>query len=264
MRWLRAVYRAVALCLASAFWYLLWVPGKLLLAPRPAARLRWRQFILRHWARALARSFGMRLTVRGTPPPPPFFLVANHLSYLDIVAFSSCLNCVFVSRHDLAHWPGIGLLARSVGTIFLDRRRLQDIPRVIGLINQTLDEGSGIVLFPEGTSTKGDKVLPFSAALLEPAAQANYPVSYAAVTYRTPVGETPAHDAVCWWGDMDFVPHVWGLLQVKSFEGEITFGDHTIQASNRRTLAKALWEAVNREFHPVVLPEAEPPAQLKQ
>lgn len=194
----------------------------------------------------------MRVVTAGEPPRPPFLLVSNHLSYVDIIAYAACLGCVFISRGDVADWPGIGLVARSVGTIFINREKLQDIPRVIGEINYALDEGLGVVLFPEGVSGAGDRVLPFHPSLLEPAAKANYPVSYAAISYRTSPEETPAYLAINWWQDMTFGRHARELLKLSRFEAFITFGSHAIRSDDRKSLAKSLWSAVNDQFTPMV------------
>jgi Acyltransferase len=150
----------------------------------------------------------------------------------------------------------IGWIERTIGTIFIDRTNFQDIPRVIRVINKNLDNGFGIVLFAEGTSTKGDKVLPFSPALLEPAARGNYPVSYASISYRTPPDEKPAHLAICWWEEITFVSHARRLLELRKFDAVLTFGSHAIQADDRKVLARSLWVAVNDQFIPVVEPSS--------
>lgn len=256
MKKLRVILRITLAVLVTTPLFLAWLVGRPLLAPFRLARRRWRRIIINSWGRALALIFGMRITVKGEPPRPPFFLVSNHLSYIDIIAYAALLDCVFVAKHDIDSWPGMGLLARNFGTIFINREKLQDIPRVISLINIALDDEMGVILFPEGTSTMGDTVRRFSAALLEPAARAGYPVSYASITYRTPPTEPPAHMAVCWWGDATFTPHLIELLKVKRFEAEITFGAHAIAADDRRVLAAGLWEAVSAQFVPVVEPQS--------
>jgi 1-acyl-sn-glycerol-3-phosphate acyltransferase len=194
----------------------------------------------------------MRIVTIGKPPRPPFFLVSNHLSYVDIIAYAARLGCVFISRSEIADWPGIGFVAGSVGTIFINREKSQGIPRVIGKINRALDEGLGVTLFPEGTSGAGDRVLPFHASLLDPAAKANYPVSYASIRYRTRPDETPAYLSINWWDDVTFGRHARELLKLSSFEAFITFGSHAIRSDDRKALAKSLWSAVNDQFVPMV------------
>lgn len=252
IRIIRALIRLVAIILITIFLQTAWLAGKKLLPHHNRTRRWWRKFVMTSWGKSLALIVGMRIRIKGEAPRPPFFLVANHVSYVDIITLVSHLECTFVAKNDIAGWPGMGWLAAGVGTIFIDRKNFQDIPRVIQLINESLDEGLGVVLFPEGTSTMGDRIMPFSPALLEPAARAGYPVSYAAISYHTPPNEPPAHAAVCWWGDMDFLPHFLKLLLVSKIEATVVYGEDAIQADDRKLLARSLWSAVNQQFTPVV------------
>ncbi len=256
MKFLRVIIRIPAVILASAFWYLLWLIGKYLTSPFQKAgrkaRWRWRKITFGFWGRSIAAILGMRITTTGQSPLPPFFLVSNHLSYVDIIAYAACLQCVFISRSDISDWPGVGYMARGIGTIFINREKLHDIPRVIEEINEALDDGFGVVLFPEGTSGAGDRVMSFHGSLLEPAAKANYPVSFASISYRTPPDETPAYRAICWWEDKTFSQHAMELLKLPRFEAFITFGSYAIRSDDRKALAKSLWNAVDEQFAPMV------------
>jgi 1-acyl-sn-glycerol-3-phosphate acyltransferase len=193
----------------------------------------------------------MRITVEGSRPKAPFFLVSNHLSYVDIIAFASQLDCVFVSKSEVKDWPVIGLLCRSMEIIFIDRQRRADIPRVIGLIEKAWKKNQGVIVFPEGTSSKGDSLLPFKASLLEPAVKAGLPVTYASVSYQTPPGEMPAYRSVCWWGEMTFLPHVLDLFRLSQFEAKLVFGAQTFLETDRKVLAQRLRDAICEQFTPV-------------
>ena len=216
---------------------------------------RWRGLAFHKWAKATAAILGLKVAVSGTPPTPPFLLVSNHLSYLDVLAFASQRKCVFVARADLADWPVVGLLCRAAGTIFVDREKRKDVARVNGVIDQALANGRGVVLFAEGTSTRGDTVLPFKSSLLEQAARASLAVSHAALSYRTNEGEPPAHLSVCWWGGMTFVKHLIGILYLSEIHTTVAFGPEPIKASDRKVLAERLWIAVREGFVPVVASE---------
>jgi 1-acyl-sn-glycerol-3-phosphate acyltransferase len=252
MKHLRAIVRALAFCLVTGVLYTLFVVGALVVAPFKQAAQSWRNCIFRSWAKALLAVLGIKLSVSGTRPAAPFFLVSNHLSYVDVIVFASQLDCVFIAKQEVASWPVLGAFCRGFNTIFVDRQRRGDVARVNQLIAQTLAAKSGVVLFPEGTSSPGACVLSFKASLLEAAAQTKQPVAYASVSYRTPAGQPPAHLAVCWWGEMTFLAHLYALFQLPEFEATLVFGAQTIQATDRKLLASQLWQAVSQQFTPVI------------
>lgn len=244
----RALSRALVLGTATALCYSLWMTGAPLASIFKRAGYQWRNLNFRLWARLTALIVGMRIRVRGTPPRAPFFMVCNHLSYMDIVALAAHVNCVFVAKSDVAGWPVLGLLSRSMGTLFINRNSRRDVMRVNAFIEKTLAEQKSLLLFPEATSSAGSEVLPFHSALLEPAVQGGYPVSYAAVSYQTPAGRPAADRSVCWWGEMEFLPHLYHLFQLPHFEATLVFGSHAIRADDRKLLAKSLQQAVQADF----------------
>jgi len=249
---LRALSRVVALCAFTAFFYLLWASIMPLLVRSQKFSYWWRNLNFRTWAKVASALLGMQIEANGTPPQSPFFLVSNHLSYMDVVAFASRLDCVFVAKSEVANWPVLGMLCRSMGTIFVDRSSRLDVLRVNRLIKTALESGKSILLFPEGTSTPGSDVLPFHSALLEAPVQQVFPVSFATVSYRTPIGQPQAHLSVCWWGEMSFLPHFYRLLQLRSVDATLVFGSYSIRADDRKVLARNLWQAVKAELIPVV------------
>ncbi len=259
---LRVIIRVITLSVVTAGMYALYLLVLAFLFPFGDAALWWRKFMFRKWAKATASIIGMKLTTRGRAPETPFFLVSNHLSYIDVIAFATQSDCVFIARGDVARWPVIGLLSRAAHTIFIDRTRRKDIPRVIDRIEKVMGTSQGVVLFAEGTSSEGARVLPFNPSLLEPAARAGFPVSYASISYRTPPGQVPANLSVCWWGDMTFVSHLLDLFRIPRFYATLVFGQETISDGDRKSLARRLQLAVEGQFTPVVGLEEECSARI--
>jgi len=255
MRVIRLTLRLCAISLVTAGVYFIWLLGVVCLLAFRDARYKWRNIILRNWSKAMARIIGVKITVQGTPPQAPFFLVANHLSYVDIIVLASQLDCVFVAKSEIRSWPLIGLLCRSMDMIFVDRERRNDIPRVIGLMEAAWQKHQGVILFPEGTSSKGDTILPFKPSLLEIAVRTATGVHFASITYQTPPDEAPAYLSVCWWGDMTFAPHALDLLRLRQFSATVTFGEGVFFEDDRKILAQKLHRAIAGKFTPVVLSE---------
>lgn len=255
MRTLRALRKFFLIGCVTAGFYLLWELGYLLCALLRRRAHKWRTWNFRTWSRFMARVLGMKIAVRGKPPRPPFFLVTNHLSYLDILLLATQLDCLFVARSDLSSWPVLGHLATRMKTIYIDRSLRKDVVRVKALLHEALADGEGIVVFPEGTSTGGAQVNPFKPSLLELAVQRNQPISYASVSYRTPEGESPAHLAVCWWGDMTFADHFFNLLKLPHFHAALVFGAEIVVDRDRKLLAEKLRVLISKQFTPVVAME---------
>ncbi|HSF25216.1 MAG TPA: lysophospholipid acyltransferase family protein [Blastocatellia bacterium] len=259
MAYARLIVRAIALSVLTVAVYAVLRFGLAVTRRSSRRSARWQELILHRWARSAAFVLGLKIDVSCNAPAAPFLLVSNHLSYVDVVVFASQLHCLFVAKKDVESWPIIGTLCRSVGTIFTDRRNRRDLRRVNDGIAQALEDGRGVILFPEGTSTKGSSVLPFRSSLLEAAAKQGFPVSSAAVSYRVLTDDPPASMSVCWWGEMTFGSHFAALLRLRRIEATVSFGSTEIRADDRKVLAERLWFEVNRLFVPVQLDGASPP-----
>lgn len=159
---------------------------------------------LHRWCRFACRVLGLRLTTKGQMPASGL-LVCNHLSYLDIIALSSLRPCVFVAKHDVRGWPVFGWLARAAGTIFVERNRRLAAAKEVVKIFSAMESGLLVVLFPEGTSSDGARVLPFKSSLLQAAAASRCPIAAAGIDYDLRDGSVA--DEVCYWRDMTLVPH---------------------------------------------------------
>ncbi len=215
----------------------------------PAAESRVLAMLVRAWARAVSWGIGLRSAIHGTPPGPPVLLVTNHLSYVDILVLLAVCPGVFVAKSEVAGWPGLGLLARSAGTLFVDRRRKRDLPRVIGEMSRLLREGRWVLFFPEATSSPGERVLPFRASLFEAAIRSRVPVATASLRYQVDGAGDPAQ-VVCWWGPMTFPDHVYRLLRLQGIRATLRFGREGLFAGDREALARAARRGVEALFQP--------------
>src|SRR6266496_6774029 len=131
MRNLRAIVKLTALSLTTAAYYMLYVAGLPLAFVFPPSRLRLREYCCRKWARVAARILGLQLKAINGPPTAPFLLVSNHLSYIDVIVLQSQLHCTFIAKSEVAGWPLLGIICRTMDTIFIDRRVRRDIPSVL-------------------------------------------------------------------------------------------------------------------------------------
>ncbi len=146
----------------------------------------WREIIFRWWARGFVRIANVKIEVIGDIPQSPFLLVCNHLGYVDIPVIRSVIEGIYVAKGEIESWFAFGKIVRDMGNIYVDRQNKRDIPRAGLDVLNALQRGEGVIIFPEGTSTKGEKVLQFKSSLLEFAAQTDLPVHYAALSYQTP------------------------------------------------------------------------------
>lgn len=251
VRTLRMVTRLCLFVLIVSLGTGIWAMLHLLIFRPLQKEVVWRAIVQRTLGRLLLRLMGARVTVTGTPPESPFFLVTNHLSYMDIVLLASQLRCVFVAKQEVGSWPFIGAVSRALGTIYVDRSSRADVPRVNAEIHHILSAGGGVVLFPEGTSSRGEKVLEFKAGLLRAPVELGIAACAGTLGYRTSSGEVPADQSICWWGDMSFFPHLLALFRLPGFDAYVTFAPERVVAPDHKALALALYAVVAAHFRPL-------------
>lgn len=212
---------------------------------------RWRRWWFARWGRGFARIYGIKIVVKGAPPEPPFYIVCNHLSYLDVLMMVCQTGCGFVARGDLEHWPIIGPMCKRLDVLFIDRASKRDTVRVNDLIAHTIAQGDGICVFPESRIYCGRDVEPFKSSLIEPAIKLSMPIHYATVSYETPPGSPPASRIISWWRPEPFFFHVARQLKNRGCTATITFGEAPLQSGDRKKLANDLREAVRKNFVPL-------------
>jgi 1-acyl-sn-glycerol-3-phosphate acyltransferase len=207
--------------------------------PDRAARTRWLQGVCQH----ALRVFRMHLCVTG-PIPSSGLLVCNHLSYLDILVLGATTPCVFVSKCEVRRWPVFGWFASLAGTLFLRREKRSDVARMAREMRYVLDEGAVVVLFPEGTSSDGSKVLPFKSSLVEPATRQPHALSAGFIEYGLSDGDVA--EEVCYWKDMTLVPHLLNLFSKRSLTARLRFSELRQARGDRKQLARQLHSEVVR------------------
>ncbi|WP_340103038.1 lysophospholipid acyltransferase family protein [Rhodohalobacter sp. 8-1] len=211
----------------------------------------WRNKTLSTWGRWAARTLSIKVHVKGHVPEPPFFMVSNHLSYIDIIVLFSQLKTTFVAKSEVADWPVLGFIARTIGVVFIDRKRRSDVARVNEEISNSVTDNRGLTLFPEGTTSPGCEILPFRAALLEYPARSKLGAHYCALWYSTENGDDTAYKVVNWWENISLNSHLTRLAKEKVIHATISFGDKVIKDNDRKILSRKLHKNISQLFNPM-------------
>ncbi len=211
--WLRLVWRGPLLAATVYGGLIVLLALRLVEAPLCGLRRPVTPFVTQGVCRLALRLLGLRLVVRGLPMAHEGAIVANHGSWLDIFVLNAVDRVFFVSKSEVAGWPGIGWLARATGTVFIARRGVEARAQQ-DVFEARLRAGHRLLFFPEGTSTDTRRVLPFKstlfAAFLAPDLRERIAIQPATVIYHAPPGRDPRF--LGWWGDMAFAPHLLAVL----------------------------------------------------
>ncbi len=154
-----------------------------------------------------------------------YVIIANHVSYVDGIVLGSIFPIVFVSKREVKKWPIVGQWNVLCGTIFINRQRKKEVGALVREMTRKLRQEANILLFPEGTSTNGEKMLPFQTVPLAAPLRSRSIIVPVTLAYTT-IDEQPVtavnRDFVYWYGDMDFVTHFWDLLGRRGVEVLVT------------------------------------------
>jgi 1-acyl-sn-glycerol-3-phosphate acyltransferase len=233
MRTLRAVWRIVA-CVAHVLRGLL-ICGLIFPFLRPAARIA----RVGPWCAAMLRLLGIRVVVRGAWHAAPVMVVANHVSWIDILAINAVESVRFVSKADIRRWPVLGWLVACGGTLFIERERKRDAMRVVHQVAEALQGGDVVAVFPEGTTSDGHGVLPFHANLLQAAITTGTPVQPVALRYAD--ATHAVSPAAAYIGDTSLLQSLWWVVMADGLTAQVTvLPAHYSAHAQRRELSEAV------------------------
>lgn len=213
----------------------------------PMERAQWTQEaardLLRVWGVSVQQDNARRSDVNSeVAVDKAGLVVCNHLGYLDILVLAAGEQpVVFMAKSEVRGWPVFGWLTRMAGTLFVDRARRGDVTRMAAEMTEAIDAGVHVVVFLEGTSSDGSRVLPFKTSLLEPVVEQHWPVFPMALDYTVPRGRSASQE-VCWWGDMQLLPHLFNLLTIPWIQARVALGGRMVSMGgmDRKALASVL------------------------
>ncbi len=209
------------------------------LAIRFGSSLQTRLPVLFH--RYACHVLGVRLTIEGMRPKDmpglkdtPVLIASNHVSWLDIIVLGSVMPLSFIAKAEVATWPIFGALARLQRTVFVDRQRRTATSAVNDVVAERLNTGDVMVLFGEGTTSDGSRVLPFRSALLGAARAALGKSDSPVYIQPLSIGYTRRHGLpmgradrpfIAWYGDMELLPHLGAILAGGPVDVTVCFGE---------------------------------------
>ncbi len=198
------------------------------------------------WALRMLAVLGVRLELRGRPPVHgPVLLVANHISWLDILVMHAARHCRFVSKADVRGWPLIGTLANAAGTLYIERQSRRDAMRVVHQMAESLRQGDVVAVFPEGTTSDGIALLPFHANLIQAAISSDAPVQPVGLSFLDTRTRAPTL-APCYVGDDSLAASIWRSLTAPSITAVVHYGEAQMaQGRDRRAWVRDLRLAVD-------------------
>jgi 1-acyl-sn-glycerol-3-phosphate acyltransferase len=196
----------------------------------------WRNRLPRYWHKIALWAIGVRVHVHGEPElRRPLMVAANHSSWLDILVLASVVDATFVAKSEVRDWPIFGVLARLQRSIFIKREERRQTREQADEMAFRLNAGETVVLFPEGTTTAGNRLGEIKSSLFAAASSAAHfapegvvHVQPVAVVYTKIHGMPMGHyhrPVVAWPGDVPLLPHLLGILKTGAFDVDVRFGD---------------------------------------
>lgn len=193
------------------------------------------------WGRWTCRIFNIQIdSMPERPFPKGALIVANHSGAADIFVLAACYPARFVAKSEVADWPLVSWLARLGGTLFVDRTRRMQVRQSLAQIQEALEGGSLLAMFPESVATQELEALPFKSSHFESAVRAGIPVIPVSIVYLD-----PNRPSIASWGDKNFAEHLWDLLKNQELKVAVKAHPAIEGATDRRALAEQSRDCVN-------------------
>jgi 1-acyl-sn-glycerol-3-phosphate acyltransferase len=216
--------------------------------------------IPRLFHRLTCRCLGVHVAITGDPPPPDSggLIVANHVSWLDISVIGAQRPLSFVAKSEVADWPVIGLLSKLQRTVFIDRARRAATADVAAEMGGRISAGEAVVLFAEGTTGDGTRILPLRSSLLGAAHQALgrsdeadipiYPLTITYTGFHGMAGGRDERSALGWYGDTELAPHLRAMLAAGAIDVTLSWSEPIAMGrkTSRKEATRLAEEAIRR------------------
>ena len=203
----------------------------------------------------LTKIFGIKINSFGNQKKKKVLFISNHISYLDIIILGSAIDAIFVAKSEIKNWPIINKLCFLGKTIFVERENLRSIKMQAENIKNNLRDGFNVILFPEGTSSDGSKVLDFKSSLFQVITHnelKNYSIQPISISYNKldglPLDKT-YRPFLAWFGAMDLVSHAWKFLGLGLSEVSVHFHESKKFSSftNRKHACSFCYEKISQQ-----------------
>jgi len=217
----------------------------------------WNSLYVQWFMKGTCLLFGIRTKVTGASPSMHGTLfVANHASYIDIIILGGLLPMRFTPKSDIKSWPFFGLLTDLSRPIYINRKQRSALQGHFDEIMQALHDGDNILIFPEGTTSDGNEVMPFKSSMLQLVAgeQAKdvplQPITLAYTKHNGQAITDGQRDRFAWYWEMSFLPHFWQLLHIRTATVHVHFHEpvHTASFPDRKAITQHCQQVFSRQF----------------
>ncbi len=204
----------------------------------------------RAWGRFCCRVAGYRMRVSGPLPPSGSLLAPNHQGYVDIIAVAACVPCLFVAKAETRGWPLFGTCIRVFEHVFVTRRKARAMRETVDAVEARLRQSVSVCLFPEGTSSGGGKVLPFTSSFFEPALRSGAPIVPVTIIWGSLNPRVDRERDIAYWGSHRFLFHILRHLGLRKTTVHLIFSPPLTadSRSDRKTAAQSARAAVMANY----------------